>query len=251
MLSIQQCLPPPGAFKLLSKMGLGQGLGSPPPPLTSGYLRPVSGCTSGCCACAATAAAMAAAEADEAELTAGPRAWFCCCLGLLTLVLLLANSSRIVWGRSGSNRTPCCNGGENSVLKERGEEKRRGREWVGAILDYKVIHCRASSEFVFKSCVYLRCIQCHLVDMTLDAPKINATFEGKFRTLNQKDEVCALPDLLNEQDRERARERILVSQSSFRTTICFLKAKYIHATPQSYVHGICSQVCPVFKYNIH
>ena len=31
-----------------------------------------------------------------------------CCLGLLTLVLLFANSSLIVWGRSGSNRTPCC-----------------------------------------------------------------------------------------------------------------------------------------------
>ena len=35
------------------------------------------------------------------------------------------------------------------------------------------------------SCVYLRCIQCHLVvDMTLDAPKINATFEGQFGTLH-------------------------------------------------------------------
>lgn len=30
------------------------------------------------------------------------------CFGLLTLVLLLANSRRIVWGKSGSNRTPCC-----------------------------------------------------------------------------------------------------------------------------------------------
>ena len=30
------------------------------------------------------------------------------CFGLLTLVLLLANSNRMVWGRSGSNRTPCC-----------------------------------------------------------------------------------------------------------------------------------------------
>ena len=30
------------------------------------------------------------------------------CLGLLTLVLLFANSSRMVWGKSGSKRTPCC-----------------------------------------------------------------------------------------------------------------------------------------------
>ena len=41
------------------------------------------------------------------------------------------------------------------------------------------------SAFVFKSWVYLRCIQC-LVDMTLDAPKINATFGGKSGT----HEVC-------------------------------------------------------------
>lgn len=32
-----------------------------------------------------------------------------CGFGLLTLVLLLANSKRIVWGISGSKRTPCCN----------------------------------------------------------------------------------------------------------------------------------------------
>ena len=31
-----------------------------------------------------------------------------CCFGLLTLVLLFANSRRIVCGRSGSKRTPCC-----------------------------------------------------------------------------------------------------------------------------------------------
>ena len=42
------------------------------------------------------------------------------------------------------------------------------------------------SEFAFKSCVYLRCIQCHLVDKILDAPKIYATFKGKFGT----DDVC-------------------------------------------------------------
>ena len=29
------------------------------------------------------------------------------------------------------------------------------------------------------------------VDMTLDAPKMNATFEGKFGTLHQKDERAA------------------------------------------------------------
>lgn len=51
------------------------------------YLRPVRGCIKVGCVLAALAG---------------------CCLGLLTLVLLLANSSRIVWGMSGSNLTPCC-----------------------------------------------------------------------------------------------------------------------------------------------
>ena len=54
------------------------------------YLRPVRGCTSGGCV-------------SVPAMVAG-----LCCLGLLTLVLLLANSSLIVWGRSGSNLTPCC-----------------------------------------------------------------------------------------------------------------------------------------------
>ena len=61
------------------------------------YLRPVSGCTSGEWACE-TAAAAAAAAAEDGDG----------CLGLLTLVLLLANSSLMVWGKSGSKRTPCC-----------------------------------------------------------------------------------------------------------------------------------------------
>ena len=60
------------------------------------YLRPVSGCTRGACETAAAAAAAAAAEDGDG------------CLGLLTLVLLLANSSLMVWGKSGSKRTPCC-----------------------------------------------------------------------------------------------------------------------------------------------
>lgn len=52
------------------------------------YLRPVSGCINAGCA------------AGAAVATAG--------FGLLTFVLLLANSSRIVCGMSGSKRTPCC-----------------------------------------------------------------------------------------------------------------------------------------------
>lgn len=53
------------------------------------YVRPVRGCTGMLC-------------------------WWCvvgevfCCFGFDTFVLLLANSSRIVWGTSGSNLTPCC-----------------------------------------------------------------------------------------------------------------------------------------------
>ena len=63
------------------------------------YLRPVSGCTRGEWACDTAAAAAAAAAAEDGDG----------CLGLLTLVLLLANSSLMVWGKSGSKRTPCCN----------------------------------------------------------------------------------------------------------------------------------------------
>ena len=40
------------------------------------------------------------------------------------------------------------------------------------------------SELAFKSSVHLQCIQYHLVDMTLHAPKLNTTFEGNFGTLN-------------------------------------------------------------------
>lgn len=53
------------------------------------YLRPVSGCIRPWCVLGVTFA------------LAG-------CFGLLTFVLLLANSSRMVCGMSGSNRTPCC-----------------------------------------------------------------------------------------------------------------------------------------------
>jgi hypothetical protein len=56
------------------------------------FERPVSGCTRGGC---------------DMEVTGLTRAD--CALGLLTFVLDLANSKRIVWGRSGSNLTPCCN----------------------------------------------------------------------------------------------------------------------------------------------
>lgn len=53
------------------------------------YLRPVSGCINA--GCVAVVAVLG------------------CGFGLLTFVLLLANSKRIVCGISGSNRTPCCN----------------------------------------------------------------------------------------------------------------------------------------------
>lgn len=53
------------------------------------YLRPVSGCINA--GCAAVVAVLG------------------CGFGLLTFVLLFANSKRIVWGISGSKRTPCCN----------------------------------------------------------------------------------------------------------------------------------------------
>ena len=51
------------------------------------YLRPVRGCIRAGCEVAAAAAG---------------------CLGLLTFVLLFANSKRMVCGISGSNLTPCC-----------------------------------------------------------------------------------------------------------------------------------------------
>jgi hypothetical protein len=49
-----------------------------------------------------------------------------CCLGLLTFVLLLANSRRMVWGMSGSNLTPCCKKiGRGEKKKKKGEEEER------------------------------------------------------------------------------------------------------------------------------
>lgn len=62
------------------RMGRGRTVGR--------YLRPVRGCINAGCA------------AGAAVATAG--------FGLLTFVLLLANSSRMVCGMSGSKRTPCC-----------------------------------------------------------------------------------------------------------------------------------------------
>ena len=38
-------------------------------------------------------------------------------------------------------------------------------------------------KFAFISCVYLWCMQCHVNQMTFDAPTINTTFEDKFGTL--------------------------------------------------------------------
>lgn len=66
------------------------------------YLRPVSGCIRPWCVLGVTFA------------LAG-------CFGLLTFVLLLANSSRMVCGMSGSNRTPCCRNQthNNTVLPSR------------------------------------------------------------------------------------------------------------------------------------
>ena len=59
------------------------------------------------------------------------------CLGLLTFVLDLANSRRMVWGRSGSNLTPCCKkkqgvrhgGVPNNRFLSRGERRFTGCTW--------------------------------------------------------------------------------------------------------------------------
>ncbi len=69
------------------------------------YLRPVRGCTRGAWVTAAAAAAAAAEDGVG-------------CFGLLTLVLLFANSSLIVWGRSGSKRTPCCNHQQETIMEQ-------------------------------------------------------------------------------------------------------------------------------------
>lgn len=91
------------------------------------YLRPVSGCIRPWCVLGVTFA------------LAG-------CFGLLTFVLLLANSSRMVCGMSGSNRTPCCRNQthNNTVLPSRvgnrfGEgsfraSTQRRRFWMGKSL---------------------------------------------------------------------------------------------------------------------
>ena len=49
------------------------------------------------------------------------------------------------------------------------------------------------SEFAFKSCVVFGAFQfqCNVNEMTIDAPKINGLFKGKFGTFDLKDEVCS------------------------------------------------------------
>ena len=61
-----------------------------------------------------------------------------------------------------------------SNSRERGRKGRNNRFSPDLVLLIE------GSEFVFKSCAYLGCIQCHLVEMTLDALK----FKHNFRTLN-------------------------------------------------------------------
>ena len=46
------------------------------------------------------------------------------------------------------------------------------------------LHFRSLSHYCSEFINYLLCIQCYLVDLTLDTPKMNKTFESKFGTLN-------------------------------------------------------------------
>ena len=59
--------------------------------------------------------------------------------------------------------------------RERGSEGRQTRR----ILEF---HPRQGA--TFKVALFLRCIQCPLVEITLDASKMNENFEGKLRGLN-------------------------------------------------------------------
>ena len=78
------------------------------------------------------------------------------------------------------------------------EEAHRSPNPIWYLPQYNQTSCPFNGGFriSFKSCVYLWCIQCQVNEMTLDAPKINTTFEGKFGTLNQKDEVWILQMIL-------------------------------------------------------
>ena len=72
------------------------------------YLRPVRGCTRGGC------------EIELAGLTT--------CFGLLTLVLDFANSSLMVWGKSGSNLTPCCKKNVMAMWQRVGQDTKCRKE---------------------------------------------------------------------------------------------------------------------------
>ena len=64
-------------------------------------------------------------ESQDAAAAAAAAAAGDTCLGLLTLVLLLANSSLMVCGRSGSKRTPCCDViGDIKRWRKEGERER-------------------------------------------------------------------------------------------------------------------------------
>ena len=58
-----------------------------------------------------------------------------------------------------------------------------------------VVVCRPFSGLVLliegsKLAFFCRRIRCHVKFMTLDAPKKSATYEGKFGSFNEKDDVC-------------------------------------------------------------
>ena len=67
--------------------------------------------------------------------------------------------------------------GTNSDFKQDGNTTPR---WSDC-LSTELIQLIEVSETTFKSCVYLRCIQCHLVDMTLNAPMTNRASESSIK----------------------------------------------------------------------
>ena len=100
-----------------------------------------------------------------------------CRLAIILCLILIANQSEgyIVDGVNGDDS----NSGENVD-----DAFKTIARCVQSLRDRPIVLLIEGCKFAFKSCVYLRCMQCNVVENTLDAPEINANIEGNVGTLD-------------------------------------------------------------------
>ena len=62
----------------------------------------------------------------------------------------------------------------NRLIRRKITERREVRWRAETSVLSNLILLIDGSKFTFKSCIYLWCVQCHLVGLTLDTPKMDA-----------------------------------------------------------------------------